>query len=109
MSGNTQKPRDTRAAEALAADRAQSLSVGQREQAFHFTVAILAIAEIALWYFEASSWAMVTAAIIWLGFLFHNTMTIVLHELAELNDQLAGRKDEFRTLLTRSGYGRPER
>jgi len=39
--------------------------------------------------------------IVWIGFLIHNNALLVLHELWEINDQLSGRKDEFRTLLIR--------
>jgi len=35
----------------------------------------------------------------WIVFSLHLSFTAVLHELMELNDQIAGRKDEFRRLV----------
>ena len=35
----------------------------------------------------------------WIVFSLHLSFTAILHELYELNDQIAGRKDEFRQLL----------
>jgi hypothetical protein len=35
----------------------------------------------------------------WMVFTIHMNFTAVLHELYELNDQIAGRKDEFRALV----------
>ena len=35
----------------------------------------------------------------WIVFSLHLSFTAILHELYELNDQIAGRKDEFRRLV----------
>ena len=59
-----------------------------------------------------ASWRMVQNAgqgiqivvpIMWVGFLIHDNALLLLHELWEINDQLAGRKDEFKNLLPRKG------
>jgi hypothetical protein len=33
--------------------------------------------------------------VVWLGVLIHNNALLIQHELWEINDQLAGRKDDF--------------
>ena len=59
-----------------------------------------------------ASWRMVQNAgqgiqivvpIMWVGFLIHDNALLLLHELWKINDQLAGRKDEFKNLLPRKG------
>ena len=59
----------------------------------------LIIAEAALWYYQADVWLLLAVPTAWVGILIHNNALLILHELWEMNDQLAGRKDEFSRIV----------
>ncbi len=91
---------DNRNASALEADKLQDRIVcSDRVWQFWGLVAILAVGVgIAVWQDVAMIY--ITAGIAaWIVFSLHLSFTAILHELYELNDQIAGRKDEFRQLL----------
>jgi len=91
---------DNRSAFAREADRVQEQIVLRRRiWQVWFLVAVLAMGVgLAVWRDVATVYIMAGIAA-WIVFSLHMSFTAVLHELYELNDQLAGRKDEFRELL----------
>jgi hypothetical protein len=88
-----------RSAKAYAADEAQQKLVSQRFMVWHLMLGGLIVGEALLWYFDAPAWILLVVPMGWLGLVVQNNALVILHELWELNDQLAGRKDEFRSLL----------
>jgi len=90
-----------RSVRAVSSDQFQEQLVGQRQWVFGLTLGLVVGGEAALWYVETPNWLLMLLPIVWIGFLIHNNALLVLHELWEINDQLSGRKDEFRTLLIR--------
>lgn len=94
-----------RSKKARASDEYQEKLVAQRQRLFAITFWIVVIMEAGLWYWGAPSWLTVVIPLFWIGFLIHNSALLVLHELWEINDQLAGRKDDFRILLTMERQG----
>ena len=89
-----------RSEKASATDKLQEQLVGQRQRVFAVTFWIVVIIEIGFWYFDIDVWIRLVVPLLWIGFLIHNNALLVLHELWEINDQLSGRKDEFRDLVT---------
>ncbi len=49
--------------------------------------------------FKVSTIFIMTGMVAWAVFAIHLSFTAVLNELYELNDQIAGRKDEFKGLI----------
>ena len=90
---------DERSKSALSADASVEELMWQREYFVQIFVVVLVIAEIILYYFNQPGWIGIVVAIAWLGILLANELKLVYHELIELNDQIAGRKDEFRRIL----------
>ena len=91
---------DNRSAAALEADRVQERVVySGRVWQFWGLVAILAVGVgISVWRDVATIYIIAGIAA-WIVFSLHLSFTAILHELYELNDQIAGRKDEFRRLV----------
>ncbi len=88
---------------ALASDKLMEQLVSQRQRVFGITFWFVVAAEVAMWYFDWPMWVLIVVPIMWVGFLIHDNALLLLHELWEINDQLAGRKDEFKNLLPRKG------
>ena len=97
--------RDARSASARESDRFQEKLSSQRQQAFGVTLATVILIEIGLWYWDIEVWVRIVVPMLWLGLLIHNNAVLILHELWEINDQLAGRKDEFRGIFERKPHG----
>lgn len=93
--------RDTLSAKALDPDRLQEQLVGQRQRVFQVTSTLVVLVEIGLWFWGAATWIMIVVPLFWLGLVIHNATLCILHELWEINDQLSGRKAEFRSLISR--------
>ena len=94
---------DNRTNQAIESDKLQNLLATQRERLFNITFIAVIVVEAAMWYFGLEVWVRIIVPIMWIGFLIHNNSLLLLHELWELNDQLSGRKDEFRKLLQKKG------
>ncbi len=94
--------KDDRSATALDADRLQEQLVNRsRVWQFWAAVGFLALGVwLALWK-EISEVTIMTGVIAWAVFAIHLNFTQILHELYEINDQLAGRKDEFKATIQR--------
>lgn len=91
---------DDRSASAREADRLQEHIVfGGRAWQFWGLVVILALGVgVSVWQDVATTYINAGIAA-WIVFSLHLSFTAILHELYELNDQIAGRKDEFRRLI----------
>jgi hypothetical protein len=74
--------------------------VAQRQRLFGILFWALIGTEAILWYFDRPEWILIAVPIAWLGVLIHNNALLILHELWEINDQLAGRKDEFSKIVS---------
>jgi len=90
---------DERSRSAFSADASAEELMRQREEVIGIFFAVLIIAEFILYYFDQPGWIGIVVAIAWLGILLANELKLIYHELIELNDQIAGRKDEFRRIL----------
>lgn len=90
-----------RSEKAQASDKLVEELVAQRQRVFGFTLVVVIVAEAVFWYFNLGLWLRVVVPVIWLGWLIHINALLILHEMWELNDQISGRKDEFRQLLSR--------
>ncbi len=86
---------------ARASDKYVEQLVAQRQRVFGFTLSLVILAEAAFWHFDLGLWIRIVVPLIWVGFLIHNYALLILHELWEVNDQISGRKDDFRQLLPR--------
>jgi len=85
---------DERSRSALSTDASAEELMRQRGEVIGIFVVVLMIAEIILYYFDQPGWIGIVVAIGWLGMLLGNELSLIYHELLELNDQIAGRKDE---------------
>jgi hypothetical protein len=94
---------ETRTEKARASDEFQMQLANQRQRVFGISFCAVVLIEIGLWYWGIDVWVRLVVPILWVGFLVHNNALLVLHELWEINDQLAGRKDDFRGLLKEKG------
>ena len=85
---------------ALEADKLQERLVKrERKHQFWGLIAILAIGVgIAVWRNVAAVYIFAGIAA-WVVLSLHISFTAMLHELYELNDQIAGRKDEFKRMI----------
>ena len=106
------KPRDTktrneddldtvgRSAPALEADRLQERVVySSRAWQIWALIAVLTVGVgVSVWQ-NVSMIYIVAGIAAWIVFSLHVSFTAILHELYELNDQIAGRKDEFRRTI----------
>ena len=106
------KPRDTktrneddldtvgRSASALEADRLQERVVySSRVWQIWALIAVLTVGVgVSVWQ-NVSMIYIVASIAAWIVFSLHISFTAILHELYELNDQIAGRKDEFRRTI----------
>jgi hypothetical protein len=88
-----------RSAQANASDAYQEQLIVQRQRTFGLLFLALIIVEAALWYSQSDTWLLLVVPVAWLGILIHNNALLILHELWEMNDQLAGRKDEFSRIV----------
>ena len=96
------KGNPVRSETALEADKLQEKLV-QRSRVWQIWAAIALLA-LGVWLaisFKVNELIIMTGVIAWAVFITHVNLTQVLHELYELNDQLAGRKDEFRAIFQR--------
>ena len=91
---------EQRTEKALATDRLQEQLVAQRQRVFAVTFWLVVLAETGLWYFGVDAWMKLVLPLLWIGFLIHNNALLVLHELWEVNDQLSGRKDELKSVIS---------
>ncbi len=91
---------DDRSASAREADRLQERVVfGGRTWQFWGLVAILAVGVgISVWR-DVVTIYIIAGIAAWIVFSLHLSFTAILHELFELNDQIAGRKDEFKRVV----------
>ncbi|MDA0692632.1 MAG: hypothetical protein O3C58_12300 [Nitrospinae bacterium] len=94
------KSRFERSKKAVESDKLQEQLVNQRQTVFRSTFWLVVLIEIGLWYFQIDLWIRLVVPMVWIGFLIHNNALLILHELWEINDQLAGRKDEFRNVIS---------
>lgn len=97
---------DQRSEKAQAADKLAEQLISQRQRLFGITLWSVILAEAAFWYFDLGLWIRIVVPLIWVGFLVHNFTLVILHELWELNDQISGRKDEFRQVISRQSLDR---
>lgn len=88
-----------RSEKARATDELQKKLATQQQRLFSMTFWLVVVLEAGLWYWEIDVWIRLIAPLLWIGFLIHSYALLILHELWEINDQLAGRKDELRNLL----------
>lgn len=94
--------RDERTKSARDADREQERIVHlERTKQIWLLVLILMIGVALAKWLEVPNVYVISGIAAWIVFSFHLSFTAVLHELYELNDQLAGRKDEFRRIIER--------
>ncbi len=96
------KGNQARSETALEADKLQEKLV-QRSRVWQIWVAIALLA-LGVWLaisFKVNEVIIMAGVVAWAVFITHVNFTQVLHELYELNDQLAGRKDEFRAIFQR--------
>jgi hypothetical protein len=91
-----------RSERARASDGHQAQLAVQRQRVFAILLWSLIAVEWILWYYDSPEWLLFVVPIGWLGILLHNNALLILHELWELNDQLAGRKDEFTNIVGRN-------
>ncbi len=91
---------DDRSASAREADKLQERIVfGGRAWQFWGLVVILAAGVgVSVWQ-DVATMYIIAGIAVWIVFSLHLSFTAILHELYELNDQIAGRKDEFRSLV----------
>lgn len=92
-----------RSERATEADVLAEKLVTQRQRVFAGTLWFVITFEVVFWYFDVGLWLRLLVPVLWIGFLIHNNALLVLHELWEINDQLAGRKDELRRLFAERG------
>ena len=92
---------DDRSSSALESDALTEKLMEKREHVLWFFLAIIAAVEYCIYFFEVPSWVGVVFAIGWLGWLLANELKLILHELIELNDQIAGRKNEFKKVMNK--------
>ncbi|MDZ7736633.1 MAG: hypothetical protein U5P41_11425 [Gammaproteobacteria bacterium] len=90
---------DNRSPSSTEADGQAEKLMEQREHVLWFFVAILIVAEIVVYYFKQPGWIGIVVAIGWLGILLANELKLIYHELIELNDQISGRKEEFKKIV----------
>jgi len=88
-----------RSSSALESDTQSEKLMAQREYVLWFYMAVLGGVEAAVYFYGIPSWVGVVFAIGWLGWFLANELKLILHELVELNDQITGRKDEFRKIM----------
>jgi len=88
-----------RSSSALETDTQSEKMMVQRDRVLWLFLVILVIVEYVICFFELPSWVGVVAAIGWLGWFLSNELKMILHELIELNDQIAGRKGEFKDIV----------
>lgn len=91
-------PQD-RSDQSRASDEYQEKLVAQRQQVFGLSLFVVVLVEIGLWYWSMEMWLHIVVPLFWIGLLLHSNALLILHELWEINDQLSGRKDEFRVLF----------
>jgi hypothetical protein len=60
---------------------------------------ILVLVEGAIYYFNIPSWIGIAFGLGWLGLVVHLNLMPIYSELLELNDQVAGRKEDLRQLI----------
>ncbi len=90
---------DKRSESALEADALAEKLIEQREHALWFYLAALLIVEGLIYYFDKPGWVGIVCAIAWLATYLGNELKIIYNELLEINDQIAGRKNEFSKIL----------
>ena len=100
MSNGKFRFEDERSKKAFASDKLQEQLANQRQTVFRITFWLVVLIEIGLWYFQIDLWIRLVVPMLWIGLLIHNNALLILHELWEINDQLAGRKDEFRNVIS---------
>ena len=93
-------PDSNRSERAQAADTIQEFLVTQPGRHFGISLFVAVVAEIGLWHYDVAIWIHVIVPLLWIGYLIHYYALGILHELWEINDQLAGRKDEFRGVVS---------
>ena len=84
---------------AIAVDEAAERLVRQRRTWMYVLLGALVVIESMLSWYAPPSWVYVVVGIAWLGIVVQDSLVHLQHELIEVNDQLAGRKDELRSLL----------
>jgi hypothetical protein len=91
---------DDRSASAREADKLQERIVyGGRVWQFLGLAVILAVGVgVSVW-LDVRTIYIIAGIAVWVVFSLHLSFTAIVHELYELNDQIAGRKDEFRSLV----------
>jgi hypothetical protein len=75
------------------------VTLGRVRQLWTRILVLIAGAGLA-WYFSVDATWIVVGTIAWAVEALHLSFTAVLGELYEINDQLAGRKDEFKALFS---------
>ncbi len=91
---------DDRSASALEADKLQERIVHSgRVGQFWGLLAVLAVGVGVSEWLNVAMIYIITGIAAWIVFSLHLSFTQVLHEMYELNDQIAGRKDEFQRLI----------
>ena len=90
---------DGRSQPALEADRLAERIISRRRWHFWGLVVILAIGvAVAVWQDVATIYIMAGIAA-WIAYLINHNFTAIFNELDEINNQIAGRKDEFKALV----------
>ena len=82
--------------------------VAQRQLVFGVSLLLVVLAEVGFWFFNVGFWIRIVVPLIWVGVLVHNNALLILHELWELNDQISGRKDDFRKVVSRQAPDREQ-
>ncbi len=91
---------DTRSETAVAADRLQEQIV-HRSRVWQIW-ALVGFLALGVWLavsFDVNGIYIIAGIVAWGVFAIHLSFTQALHELYEINDQIAGRKDEFKTVI----------
>ena len=92
---------DNRSASAIKTDRQAEMLMEKREHVLWFYLVILILVEGTIYFYDIASWIGIVFAIAWIGMFLGNELKLIYHELIELNDQLSGRKDEFKRNISK--------
>ena len=88
-----------RTPDALNADRAAETHLGQRQRRWWLETAILVGGVAVCWSIEAPQTIAIAFIVWWVVFSLKLDLAAIMNEMFEINDQLAGRKDELKALL----------
>ena len=80
-------------------DELQEKLVTEQQRSFAISFFFVLLLEIGFMYWGVAIWLRLIVPLLWIGYLIHRASIQIIHELYEINDQLAGRKDELKSML----------